>query len=157
MPSSRIGGELLILYLDTSALIKLYIDEQDRDVVRTAAAMEELLAISIVGYPEARAALARKRREGNLPDGEHAAVISSLDSDWSGFSKLIVYDELARLAGEIAQRYELRGFDAIHLASAMYVAVQHNDLQFLGFDDRLNAAAVEAGLALYGEEPAGQG
>jgi predicted nucleic acid-binding protein len=145
---------LLILYLDTSALVKLYVDEQDRDVVRAAVSGAELLTVSMVGYPEARAALARKRREGNLADDELAAIISNLDDDWPGISRLMVYDELAQFAGELAQKYELRGFDAIHLASAMYVAVRHNDLQFLAFDDRLNDAAVKAGLGLYGVDRA---
>ncbi len=147
----RIVGDLLILYLDTSALIKLYIDKQNCDAVRAAVSEAELSFISMVGYPEARAALARKRREDNLADDEYAAAVSNLDDDWSAFSRLIVYDELARFAGETAQRYTLRRFDAMHLASALYAAVRHSDLEFLAFDDRLNAAAVEAGLTLYVE------
>ena len=55
-----------------------------------------------------------------------------------------VTSALCRQAGDLAERYELRGFDSIHLASfaEMLRALQGaDDVTFSSFDDRLNAAA----------------
>lgn len=57
-------------------------------------------------------------------------------------------------ARNLAQPHELRGYDAVQLASALDFQRQFGEITFLGFDDRLNDAAAEAGLALYGDEPA---
>jgi len=54
------------LYLDTSALVKLYIAEEGSLLVRTALADARFVATSVVAYVEARAAFARRRRERAL-------------------------------------------------------------------------------------------
>lgn len=56
----------MIVYLDTSALVKLYIDEAGAPIVRRAAREAELMATSEIAYVEMRAALARRHREGDL-------------------------------------------------------------------------------------------
>jgi hypothetical protein len=43
----------------------------------------------------------------------------------------------------------LRGYDAIHLASALHLAERFEDLGFLAFDQRLVKAAMEAGVPVY--------
>ncbi len=55
--------------------------------------------------------------------------------------------------GAFAQAYGLRGYDAVYLASALDFKRRFDEIGFLGFDDRLNDAAVEAGLTLYRAEP----
>jgi len=54
------------LYLDTSSLVKLYVTEADSEVVRRLVGDANVVATSVVAYPETRAALARLRREGVL-------------------------------------------------------------------------------------------
>jgi len=62
----------LIVYLDTSALVKLYAEEEEGgELVRRAVAEAERIATSTVAYAEARAGLARKLREGVFTDEEH--------------------------------------------------------------------------------------
>jgi len=56
---------------------------------------------------------------------------------------------LSRSAGALAQRHALRGFDAIHLASALRLSYRFDDLRFLAFDNRLTAAAREVELTVY--------
>jgi predicted nucleic acid-binding protein len=52
-------------------------------------------------------------------------------------------DSLCRAAGELAEKYSLRGFDSIHLASFAEIARRAgaDDTQFSSFDDHLNRAA----------------
>ena len=45
----------------------------------------------------------------------------------------------------------LRGFDAIHLASAVRLGERFDDLRFLAFDDRLVEAARGASVPVYEE------
>ena len=63
--------------------------------------------------------------------------------DWPALFVLPLTDSISRSAGDLADRFELRGFDAIHLASFVEVLARagDEDVQFSSFDDRLNRAA----------------
>ncbi len=136
----------MILYLDTSSLIKLYLDEDHSDLVHTWASGAEALCTSRVAYPEAMAALARRWRQGDLDDDGFEAVSRSLADDWPGFSAVDL-DEQA--AAELAIRLALRGFDAVHLAAAIEVVTASEAATFFSsFDRELNRAARAEGLAV---------
>ena len=55
----------MMLYLDTSALVQLYVDEKKSKTVKQAVHQADAVATSLLAYTEARAAFARSRREGN--------------------------------------------------------------------------------------------
>lgn len=142
----------MTLYLDTSALVKLYVEEDDgRELVREAVEGAERVATSTVAYAEARAALARKEREGVLDREQHRQAVSDLDGDWRGYVCQTVSNLVAYRAGEMAGRYALRCFDAIHLASAARLGERFLDLRFLAFDARLTEAAKRASVLVYEE------
>lgn len=67
----------MILYLDTSALVKLYAEERGREEVQSAVREARVVAISEIGYVEARSALARKERERFFSKGEHDDAVGS--------------------------------------------------------------------------------
>lgn len=56
----------MILYLDTSSLVKVYIAEAGSDEVQALVASAAVVTTSRIAYPEMRAALARRRRERTL-------------------------------------------------------------------------------------------
>jgi uncharacterized protein len=121
---------------------KLFTRESHHEQVETATRNASRVAVSVVAYPEARSAFARKLREGVLPRGDHERIVRSLDEAWIRFDRVRVTDEVARPAGEFAERLALRGLDAIHLASAVALHEQHeDDVYFLAFDERLTQAA----------------
>jgi predicted nucleic acid-binding protein len=99
------------------------------------------ISTSIVSYAEARATFARLLREEMLTKEEHTGVVSALDNRWPTYERLAITENLIRLAGDFAQRYALRGYDSIQLASAFVCQGQRRDLRFLSFDDNLNQAA----------------
>lgn len=109
--------------------------------------------MSTIAYAEARAALARKWRQGDLDDEEHQKAVASLGGDWPTFSRLDVTDPLAIRAGQLAQSFALRSFDAVHLASALTFAERIENLHFLALDIRLINAARAASLPVYGDSP----
>ncbi|MGQ0544520.1 MAG: type II toxin-antitoxin system VapC family toxin [Betaproteobacteria bacterium] len=140
----------MIAYLDTSALVKLYVPGEGYRALRAYAARAAALATSAVAYPEARAAFARLLRAGLTSGRQHARRMRRLDADWDGFARIDLTPELVRQAGDVAERYGLRGFDAIHLASGLWLKERSAAaLAFVAYDRRLHAAAALAGMATY--------
>jgi len=139
----------LILYLDTSALVKLYVREQGSAKVRRSVEEADAVATSVVAYPEARAAFARLQRERPASGKRHRERVNQLDRDWQQFAVVELTQAVARSAGTLAEQHGLRGFDAIHLASALWLeAARVDGVVFDAFDRRLAAAAESAGLTV---------
>jgi len=135
------------VYCDTSGLIKRYASETGSSDgalwVRSAARV----ATSRVAYPEARAGLARRAREGALTPVHHRRCVRDLDRDFASLVIVEIDAALAQLAGELAVTRALRGFDAIHLASAMTLRRAAPEFTELGvFDAKLEAAARAEGF-----------
>ena len=133
----------MTLYLDTSSVVKLYVTEAGSDVVRQLVGDASVVVTSVVAYAETRAALARLRREGVLTASKWTAAKREFDEEWPTYLTLEATDSLCRVAGELAEKYHLRGFDSIHLASFAEVSrrAATDDTRFSSFDDRLNQAA----------------
>ena len=133
----------MTLYLDTSSLVKLYVAETDTDTVRRLVSDATIVATSLVAYPEARAALARRRREGALASTAFVEAKQAFEADWSKYLAVDVTAALCREAGELAERYRLRGYDSVHLASFADIVRQAGpgETRFSSVDDRLNRAA----------------
>lgn len=133
----------MTVYLDTSSLVKLYVAEPGSDRVRRLIGRASMVATSLVAYPEARAALARLRRERGLDARGFARAKRDLDADWPKFVGVELTTSLCREAGDLAERYRLRGYDAVHLASFAELARRTGvrNTRFSSFDDRLNRSA----------------
>lgn len=139
----------MILYLDTSALVKLYVREIGSVRVRNALQRATAAATSVVAYAEARAAFARLHREARTNPRRHRERIAQLNVDWESLMRVELTASVLRLAGETAETYELRGFDSIHLASALSLRDRTDmPFTFAVFDQRLRDGAARAGLAL---------
>jgi predicted nucleic acid-binding protein len=140
---SRPRRSPVTLYLDTSSLVKLYVEEIGSDDVRGLVEQAEVVATSIVAYAETRAALARLRRDGHLSPAGLAGAKRTFEDQWPAFLTLDVTGSVSREAGELAERYALRGFDAVHLASFAEIArsAAPAETRFSSFDDRLNKAS----------------
>ena len=137
------------LYLDTSGLVKLYAHEPESFAVRRQVAASQHIAISRVGYAEARAALARRSREGTTRPSQLRRAVARLDADWRALVVVEVDAALVAAAGELAERRALRGFDAIHLASALrFGGALSAPVTFLAFDAHLSQAARAEGLTV---------
>ena len=132
----------MIGYLDTSSLVKLYVDEEGSPLVRDLVERSELVATSVVAYAEARAALARQRREGGLTTAGYDRARSDFERDWSTYLTIAVSEAVYRSAGDLAEKHHLRGFDSLHLAS--YLSLYRDgarQIQFSAADEALNRAA----------------
>jgi predicted nucleic acid-binding protein len=131
------------LYLDTSSVVKLYVAEPASDAVRRLVAQATVVATSGIAYPETRAALARRRRERALSPTAYGIATRAFEDDWSRYLAVDVSAAICREAGNLAERYRLRGYASVHLASYLEIASRAGvaETQFSSFDDRLNRAA----------------
>ncbi len=138
----------MILYLDTSALVKLYVKEPHSNEVRSLVQKASLVATHVIAYPEARAGFAKAWRMGRISDDVLTQLVVWLDEGWGGFDVISVDEPLARRAGVLADTFGLRGYDSVHLAAAEKLAAGAGDgrLCFVCFDTSLTRAAEGLGL-----------
>lgn len=137
----------MIGYFDTSALVKLFVLEQGSKEADAIASRVDALATSVVAYAEARASFARLLREGLTTPRRHRERVAKLNQDWEKYVRVELTPALARSSGETAEAYGLRGFDSIHLATALSLRDRIQiPLVFAVFDQWLRSAAVSAGL-----------
>jgi predicted nucleic acid-binding protein len=99
---------------------------------------------SLALYPEARSAVASARRRRRIDEAEHVAAIAVLDALWGSVDGLELTEPLARRSGELAEAHGLRGYDAIHLASAEAI-LDDGDVMIVS-DTRLAEAAASIGI-----------
>ena len=138
----------MILYLETSNLVKIYAQERESEQVLALVHEASVVATSIVAYAETRAAFARKWREKGIGENDLKSVKADLDRDWNRFFVLGLYDETVRLAGDFCEKHGLRGFDALHLASAAILArAVAAPIAFSSSDLKLRQAAAKEGLS----------
>ncbi len=131
----------MILYLDTSALVKVYVEEPGREAVMREVERAAAVATSRVSYAEARAAFARKRREGGFDRKALTALADRLDSEWLAYTVVDVSEAVVRRAGELADKHALRGYDSVQLSSALALKFEGADVAFGCFDRSLHRAA----------------
>ena len=105
-------------------------------------------ASSILAYPEGRAALAAARRMGHLGKGAHDEALVAFEELYAEVVTIGVDWELARGAGEYAEHLGLRGYDAVHLATALELGDE--EVVLVTWDRDLARAAEGIGLSTAG-------
>lgn len=138
----------MILFCDTSALIKLYIVEEGSVALKKLLQEAEAVALSRIAWAEAYAALSRRARE--VP--EDVVVIEqaklALAADWPHFVVLEIDQSIVELAGDYADTFALRGYDSVQLASAFKAGrISQIPIFFACYDMRLNKAAKLLGMS----------
>jgi predicted nucleic acid-binding protein len=136
----------VILHLDASALVKLYVEEPGSSAVAGRVDQAGAVTTSRVTYAEARAAFARSRRDGVLSPAGLRRVVRALDEEWTTYDVVDVTDSVVRRAGTLAERHALRACDAVQLAAALAVRSEIDDVEFATLDVRLAGAARREGL-----------
>lgn len=144
----------MILYLDTSSLVKLHIEEEHSDLVREWVGAAEATASSRVAFPETLSALARRARRGDLDDTSFEIVREDFETSWRGCLRLDIDEQRA---GRLAVRHLLRGFDAVHLAAVCGLRdiASPGEVLFSAFDVALVRAAQTEGVECLAIVPPG--
>lgn len=94
-------------------------------------------------YPEARAALAAASRAGRIDTPGLEQAVADLDAAVASIKRIGVDEALARAAGHLAHEHALRGYDAVHLATAL--SIEDEALVMVTWDGDLARAALRCG------------
>jgi hypothetical protein len=95
-----------------------------------------------VSYAEVHAALARKHREGGLTPAEFRTSAQTFEAEWPAYDQIAVDTTTLADVRRLVRRHSLRGFDAIHLAAAVWLQSELGaPVEFWIADEHLEAAA----------------
>ena len=141
-----------ILYLDTSALVKQYVQESGSREVQRLIKSADHSGTSLITRSEMAAALARAVRMKIFPAGEAEAAWNQFLGEWSTLSRLNVSKQIVDRAAALAWEFPLRGYDAVHLASAvLWQETLETQITLATFDRELWSAGSLAGLTVWPE------
>jgi predicted nucleic acid-binding protein len=106
------------------------------------------VASSILAYPEGRAALAAARRLDRLGADGHREALANFEELYADLVTIAVDQDLVVSAGKCAEDLELRGYDSVHLATALELG--DDEVVVVTWDRDLARATEEVGLAVAG-------
>jgi predicted nucleic acid-binding protein len=136
----------LIVYFDTSSVLPLVIEEPASPIASRLWDEAERVVSSRLTHPEGRAALAMAHRMGRIDEYELRLAVDAFEILHRQLHTVEITEGLVRSAGGMAEQFGLRGYDAVHLASAQEIADQ--DVVLAAGDLSLLAAAGSLGLAV---------
>lgn len=137
---------MAIAYFDSSALVKLLIDEPGSTLADELWDACDGAVASRIAYPEVRAALAAATRNHDLAERDLDRAEDAWEEFWAFIRPVELTAAVERSAGGLARQHALRVAHAIHLASAL--AIGESTVIMAVWDQRLHAGAVAAGLSV---------
>lgn len=143
----------MIVYFDTSALVKGYVEEAGSREVHALLDDKAIISGSaIITQVEMAAALQKAVRLYNASEAPIAETWQDFLEDWRAFTRIQVSEALVVRASRISFDYKLRGYDAVHLAAAtLWQESLAAPVTLATFDRELWLAAREAGMSVWPE------
>ena len=150
-----------IAYLDTSAFLRIFLDEPDSDQVSKALqGPTEIFALRLV-LTEARVTLARLKRSGRISQEEYRQLLESVALYWETEIQCMEMDEKVFDSAEHMAEIQpgLRTLDALHVGAARVLRkdMRPEQVVFIGCDQRLVRSAATIGMQVLPELAAGPG
>jgi predicted nucleic acid-binding protein len=143
----------MILYLDTSALIKRYIHEKYSAEVIGLVESSDLVGTSVLAQVEMAAALTKVVRNRLVPQDIVRQSWQDFLGHWPFYTRLNIMTTVLDRAAALAWEHGLRGYDAVHLSAALIwqealvspvtLATFDRDLWIAGKKERLQMWPVE--------------
>jgi uncharacterized protein len=135
-----------IVYFDSSAFVKLVVEESGSDLAATLWDGCDAAVSSRLAYPEVCATLAAAARNRQLTARGTDLAMSTWEEFWAAVRPVELTAAVERKAGQLVASHALCGADAIHLASAF--ALEAPDLIFAVWDRRLHVGAENLGIRM---------
>lgn len=110
---------MTMLYWDTSALVKQFIEEAGTDKALSLRTGSPPHATATITYTETFSALRRRVRESVLGAPEYDEIVRRFLQDWPTYVRMNLDEVVLARSKALLERYPLRTLDAIHLASAI--------------------------------------
>lgn len=140
-------------YLETSALVKLYVREAgtDRMLALADQAAENRLATLSLSKIEFRSAVRRRERNGEIPANIATQLLDTFDRHMQArFLSQPVTETVLDMASMFIDRHALRAFDAVQLAGyqSLKDSAGNTSPVFVCSDQTLLAAAKQEGISI---------
>jgi predicted nucleic acid-binding protein len=143
----------LIVYADSSALVKRYVSEKGSKEVFRLIEKSTALGTAIISKTEVAAALGKAVRMKYLKKDQANSALKAFMSDWDSLIRLQLSEILVDRAATLAWDLGLRGYDAMHLAAAQFwQEILGEAVTVATYDRELWSAAVETGLKVWPAE-----
>ncbi|MEW6368139.1 MAG: type II toxin-antitoxin system VapC family toxin [Acidobacteriota bacterium] len=140
----------MILYVDSSALVKRYTEETHSKRVRELVRRARSVGTAEITQVEVIAAFKEAERMGTLNAAEASRARRDLLGDWPSLVRLTVSVMVLNRAGELAWQHPLRGYDAVQLAAAqLWQEALGEEIDLATFDEQLWDAATTTGLRVW--------
>ena len=117
-------SQIKLKNLDTSAWLKLYLKEDELELVKKTVTESELICTHLIVYTEIRSALARAERENRIESFHKMTIIVAMEKDRLILNIVQPVETLIRRAGLLCDQIGLRVFNCIHLAVAEAISLQ---------------------------------
>ncbi|HSW09344.1 MAG TPA: type II toxin-antitoxin system VapC family toxin [Bacillota bacterium] len=140
----------MIVYLDASALVKRYVAEEGSDDVAALLALAEVVGTAAISRAEVVAALARAVRMKVLVKDQAHSAVQVFSAEWDDIVRIQLTESLISRAATLAWEHTLRGYDAVHLSSALtWQELLGDSVTVATYDHQLWEAARNSGLAVW--------
>ena len=140
----------MIVYADTSVLVKLFVREESSDATREMLQGAQVMGTGLLTRAELGAALARGAQRGYLSTEEALEARRRLEMVWGSWVHIAMDEGVVSRAEAMAWEYGLRGYDAVHLAAArIWQEEVEQPIILATFDSELWEAAQLVGLAVW--------
>jgi predicted nucleic acid-binding protein len=153
-----------MLYLDSSALVKRYVQEAGSKAITSRFDRGEIIYTSVLSFAEVHAAIGRKRRDGELSATQKGKLVDEFQTDWLFSLNILELTITTMLAlPSICEQYSLKASDAVHLSAAVWLSdairLKTKDLggsdrvvEFGVADRQLGEAALMCGFQVFNPE-----
>jgi predicted nucleic acid-binding protein len=110
-----------MIYFDSSALVKRYVEEQGSDKIDALLRDTPTPVTSRLAYPEILAALTRRHRGGHIAVSAFERVKRQFRTDWESLAVIEMRVEVLRFVDRLIDKHALKGADSIHLSTALWL------------------------------------
>lgn len=140
----------MILYLDSSAIVKRYIQEAGSSELNSLIVESQGIGTNIISRAEVAAGIMRATRLSILLGEDALRALRAFRLEWESYQRLGVNEATVARADDLVINYDLRGYDAVHLASAhLWQEAVGEAVTMVTFDQILQSAATETGLHVW--------
>lgn len=129
----------MILYLGSSSLIKMYIEEPYSGIIADWLRVSEIVATCRVAYTEVVSAMDIRVKRGDLSKEDHEKVLERFNEDWQHYVK-VDFDDFE--AGNLIRKHGLTRFGALHLSAAKAILREYSRLSSVEGPNDINSGII---------------
>jgi predicted nucleic acid-binding protein len=139
-----------VIYFDSSALVKRYIEEEGSDKVNALLKEGSFAVVSSLAYSEILAAITRRHKAGDIETCGLERIKKAFKADWVFLTVVEMHKEIFQSIDEVITRHALKGASSIHLSTALWLKkTTKEDVVFVASDLELLKAARAEKLEIY--------